>query len=57
MSNEPEISLSPLIQIGQISVNVHDLARAAVFYKETLGLKHLFTARRRWRSSIAVASD
>ncbi|MFZ3375028.1 MAG: VOC family protein [Chthoniobacterales bacterium] len=44
MSNEPEISLSPLIQIGQISVNVHDLARAAVFYKETLGLKHLLTA-------------
>src|SRR5947208_14145004 len=41
MSDEPNISLS---QIGQISVNVHDLARAAVFYKETLGLKHLFTA-------------
>ena len=41
MSDEPNISLS---QIGQISVNVHDLARAEVFYKETLGLKHLFTA-------------
>ena len=41
MSDEPNICLS---QIGQISVNVHDLARAAVFYKETLGLKHLFTA-------------
>src|SRR6266446_7129284 len=40
MSHEPNTSLS---QIGQISVNVHDLARAAVFYKETLGLKHLFT--------------
>jgi len=40
MSNEPGISLS---QIGQISVNVHDLARAVVFYKETLGLKHLFS--------------
>jgi methylmalonyl-CoA/ethylmalonyl-CoA epimerase len=24
-------------------VNVHDLERAAVFYKETLGMKHLFT--------------
>src|SRR6266436_1499901 len=41
MSHEPNTSLS---QIGQISVNVHDLARAAVFYKDTLGLKHLFTA-------------
>jgi catechol-2,3-dioxygenase len=40
MSNEPGISLS---QIGQISVNAHDLARAVVFYKETLGLKHLFS--------------
>jgi catechol-2,3-dioxygenase len=54
MSNEPGISLS---QIGQISVNVHDLARAVVFYKETLGLKHLSASRRKWRSSIAVASD
>src|SRR5437588_10948415 len=41
MSDEPNICIS---QIGQISVNVHDLARAAVFYKETLGLKHLFSA-------------
>jgi predicted enzyme related to lactoylglutathione lyase len=40
MSNEHGISLS---QIGQISVNVHDLPRAVVFYKETLGLKHLFS--------------
>lgn len=40
MSDETTISLS---QIGQISVNVHDLERAAVFYKETLGVKHLFT--------------
>ncbi len=30
-------------QIGQISINVHDLNRAVVFYKEKLGLKHLFT--------------
>ena len=30
-------------QIGQISINVHDLDRAVVFYKEKLGLKHLFT--------------
>jgi len=28
--------------IGQISVNVHDLDRAVAFYKDTLGMKHLF---------------
>ena len=32
-----------LSQIGQISVNVHDLERAAAFYRDTLGMKHLFT--------------
>lgn len=30
-------------QIGQISITVHDLDRAVAFYKEKLGLKHLFT--------------
>ena len=40
MSDQPTISLS---QIGQISPNVHDLERAASFYKDTLGMKHLFT--------------
>ena len=40
MNSESSVSLS---QISQISVNVHDLARAAAFYKETLGMKHLFT--------------
>ena len=40
MNSESSVSLS---QISQISVNVHDLARAAAFYKETLGVKHLFT--------------
>lgn len=30
-------------QIAQISVNVHDLARAEAFYKEKLGMKHLFS--------------
>ena len=40
MSDQPTISLS---QIGQISVNVHDLERAASFYKHTLGMKYLFT--------------
>jgi predicted enzyme related to lactoylglutathione lyase len=40
MNAQGKISLG---QIGQISVNAHDLERAVVFYKETLGLKHLFT--------------
>jgi predicted enzyme related to lactoylglutathione lyase len=32
-----------LIKIGQISVNVHNLDRATAFYKDTLGVKHLFS--------------
>jgi len=39
MEGQRNISLG---QIGQISVNVHDLDRAVAFYKDTLGLKHLF---------------
>ena len=35
-----EFSLS---QIGQISLNAHDLERAVAFYRDALGLKHLFT--------------
>jgi predicted enzyme related to lactoylglutathione lyase len=38
--------MSPKIlldQIGQISVNAHDIVRAAAFYQDILGLKHLFT--------------
>jgi predicted enzyme related to lactoylglutathione lyase len=30
-------------RVGQISINAKDLDRAAAFYGETLGLKHLFT--------------
>jgi len=30
--------------IGQIAVNAHDLARATAFYRDVLGLRHLFTA-------------
>ncbi len=33
-----------LTQIGQISVTIHDLARAVAFYRDTLGMKHLFSA-------------
>jgi predicted enzyme related to lactoylglutathione lyase len=40
MDTQKNISLS---QIGQISVNVHNLDRAVAFYKDTLGVKHLFT--------------
>jgi predicted enzyme related to lactoylglutathione lyase len=40
MDTQKNISLT---QIGQISVNVHDLDRAVAFYKDTLGMKHLFT--------------
>ena len=38
-SNELSIT-----QIGQIAINVHDTSRAVEFYRDTLGLKLLFTA-------------
>jgi predicted enzyme related to lactoylglutathione lyase len=38
--SEQNISLG---KIGQISVTVHDLERATAFYKDTLGMKHLFS--------------
>jgi methylmalonyl-CoA/ethylmalonyl-CoA epimerase len=31
-------------QIGQIAINVNDTNRAVAFYRDTLGLTHLFTA-------------
>lgn len=37
----PPVSLS---SIGQIAINVHDLDRATAFYRDTLGISHLFTA-------------
>ena len=40
MNKQNKISLH---QIGQISVNVHDLDRATAFYKEKLRIKHLFS--------------
>jgi predicted enzyme related to lactoylglutathione lyase len=36
-----EVTLS---QIGQISVSVTDVERATAFYRDRLGLRHLFTA-------------
>jgi predicted enzyme related to lactoylglutathione lyase len=40
MNDQRNISLG---EIGQISVNAHDLERAVAFYKDALGLKHLFS--------------
>jgi len=40
MNNQRSISLG---QIGQVSVNVHDLDRATAFYRKKLRLKHLFS--------------
>lgn len=40
MNTKSDISLT---KIGQISVNVHDLDRATAFYKDKLGMKHLFS--------------
>ena len=36
----PTVNLS---QIGQIAVNTHDIDRAVEFYRDKLGIKHLFT--------------
>ena len=40
MNAQTDVSLG---KIGQIAVNVHDLERAAAFYREKLGVKHLFS--------------
>jgi methylmalonyl-CoA/ethylmalonyl-CoA epimerase len=33
-----------ITRLGQIAINVHDLARATAFYRDKLGLPPLFTA-------------
>jgi len=33
-----------LSSIGQIAINAHDIERATTFYRDALGLTHLFTA-------------
>ena len=40
-TSEDELSLS---EIGQVSINVHDLERATDFYRDILGMDHLFSA-------------
>jgi methylmalonyl-CoA/ethylmalonyl-CoA epimerase len=32
-----------LTRVGQIAINARDLDRAVAFYRDTLGLRHLFT--------------
>jgi methylmalonyl-CoA/ethylmalonyl-CoA epimerase len=44
MSTTPAPSALGIVNIGQISVNVHDLPRALAFYRDVLGLRYLFTA-------------
>ncbi len=36
--------MSTVTGVGQIAINVQDLGRATAFYRDTLGLRHLFTA-------------
>jgi methylmalonyl-CoA/ethylmalonyl-CoA epimerase len=31
-------------QVGQVAINVRDIERATTFYRDTLGLPHLFSA-------------
>lgn len=40
MITKEKLSLS---RIGQVSVTVHDVQRATDFYKDQLGMKHLFS--------------
>jgi len=40
MSKNPDFGLN---QIGQIAVNAHDIERATSFYRDALGMKHLFS--------------
>jgi len=40
MTSTPDFHLD---KIAQISINAHDLKRAEAFYRDKLGIKHLFT--------------
>jgi methylmalonyl-CoA/ethylmalonyl-CoA epimerase len=35
---------SALSHVGQVAINAHDVGRATVFYRDVLGLPHLFRA-------------
>src|SRR5712691_2061294 len=41
MTSSTDFGLSA---IGQIAVNAHDVDRATAFYRDKLGMKHLFSA-------------
>lgn len=43
-ANAPSEAEFGLSRIGQIAINVHDVERATVFYRDSLGMKHLFSA-------------
>lgn len=40
MPNDPDFGLK---QIGQVAVTTHDVERASAFYRDVLGMKHLFS--------------
>jgi methylmalonyl-CoA/ethylmalonyl-CoA epimerase len=33
-----------IVRLGQVAINAHDIERATAFYRDTLGLRLLFTA-------------
>jgi methylmalonyl-CoA/ethylmalonyl-CoA epimerase len=43
ISREDDVS-TPIANIGQISIRVHDVERAVAFYRDALGLEFLFDA-------------
>jgi len=46
MTTRATASAIAITEIGQIAINVHDTNRAVEFYRDTLGLKLLFTSGR-----------
>ncbi len=44
MTSSTDASRAAITQIGQIAINVYDANRAITFYRDTLGLKYLFSA-------------
>ena len=44
MTKEEDDVPTPIANIGQISIRVHDVARAVTFYRDALGLDFLFDA-------------
>ena len=53
--NSKTFSLN-LSKIGQIAIGVSDIDRATEFYRDTLGMRFLFSAPPVCRSSTATAS-